>query len=364
MSEAQKYQGALYKEPKKGNKPPQQPPPQQQPSLQPQVHPSRQAYVESASDSSSKDNSQAMTQARNNIPPPAPSPPAATIAEAEALNVHEYLDKSQGADPTTSSKKDKKRKSQIDDGAYSYGDGPIPTTTTPTIVTARPSAALVSDKKRKRSEAPTTDERHKLLHSGLTGGLQRMLSAPEDDTTSDAQSTPLAETKRGKRQKNDIEDLSRKEEEIDSELRRLQKLKRSTEGRGIMDRKDDDTDRQRMADIEAEIERLERSKSKRKERRRIEKGEDKKMLGYHSPSNATSIKSGRSRGGGPAEGFLKLVADDRKSSAGSSRGQSVWGALKMWKDDVEEGGEEKRLWKALRMRVNERGEIVLFAKED
>lgn len=304
-----------------------------------------------------------MTQARNNVPPPAPSPPAATIAEAEALNVHEYLDKSKAAEPITSSKKDKKRKAQIDDVSYSYGNGPIPTTTTPTIVTARPSTAVVSDKKRKRSEAPTTDERHKLLHSGLTGGLQRMLSAPEDDTTSDAQSTPLAETKRGKRQKNDIEDLSRKEEEIDSELRRLQKLKRKGEGRGSVAKRDDDTDQRRMAEIEAEIERLERSKSKKEEQRRIEKGEDKKMLGY-SPSNATSLKSARSRGGGPAEGFLRLVADDRKSSAGSSKGQSVWGALKMWKDDAEDGGEEKRLWKGLRMRVNERGEIVLYAKED
>jgi len=191
-----------------------------------------------------------------------------------------------------------------------------------------------------------------------------MLSAPEDDTTSDAQSTPLAETKRGKRQKNDIEDLSRKEEEIDSELRRLQKLKRKGDGRGSVDRRDDDIDQRRMGEIEAEIERLERSKRKREERRRIEKGEDKKILGYHSPTNATSVKSGRSRGGGPAEGFLKLVADDRKSSAGSSKGQSVWGALKMWKDDVEEEGEEKKLWKGLRMRVNERGEVVLFAKED
>lgn len=177
-----------------------------------------------------------------------------------------------------------------------------------------------------------------------------MLSAPEeeedndnDTTTSDshpAQSTPLAEkTKRGKRQKNDDEDSSSRR-------------------------------RQREEEIEAEIRRLERKKEKAAARRRLEVGgEDRKMVGYHSPTGtAATGRTGRGRAKGPAEGFLKLVTDERKSGASSSKGQSVWGALKMWRDDdgAEDvgAGEEKKLWKGLRMRMNERGEVVLFAKEE
>jgi len=77
-------------------------------------------------------------------------------------------------------------------------------------------------------------------------------------------------------------------------------------------------------------------------------------------------KAASTAGSGSAESFMNLVKGDRHSSAGSRKGQSVWGALKMWKEDGTGDGDEvdKKLWKGLRMRVNERGEVVLFAKED
>lgn len=357
ISEAQKYQGALYKEPKKNT-----------PKTQSQ-RPPHHAYVEDAEPTppNTRPNSQA---ASHPVPPQAPSPPA-SAAEAEALNVYDYLSKSK--EGVSASNMAKKR----DTGFHRQDDPDTPmhdaSTSRPTIVDARPSALTskdtpapaTSDKKRKRTQPTSTVDsprisdaapsRH-LLHTGLTGGLDRLLSAPTTSTSDSdaAAATPLAKKEREREKKRHKERHHHDEDED----RGREKEK---------DRKKDKASHAREAEIEDEIARLERKKARRAQRA-LEAGPERKKLEY--PGAGTSAKNDRAStiggGEGPANDFLRLVAQGKGSSAGSSKGQSVWGALKMWRDGGEGEGEdgEKRLWKGLRMRVNERGEVVLFAREE
>jgi len=189
-----------------------------------------------------------------------------------------------------------------------------------------------------------------------------MLSAPDLESPRSEDTTPLAATKRARRERegdSEVGGKRRKEGHADSGSTALQRTTSDA--------------RKREAEIDAELAKLERKKARqaRRESKAIEASKERRQIEYHngvSGPGSVGGKSASTAGSGSAESFMTLVKGDRHSSAGSRKGQSVWGALKMWKEDglgKTEGEEgDKRLWKGLRMRVNERGEVVLFAKED
>jgi len=194
-----------------------------------------------------------------------------------------------------------------------------------------------SEKKRKRAQAeellivPPQTVAHAAaqlgLHSGLTGGLNRMLSNEEPRGY---EASPLSPKKRNKHSK---------------------------EEKALKKRTDDDEDRHHKKHRHHDAET--RSRSGR-EIKVIEGGAELKSIEYPLAKRRSDESN--------SEFFLGLINRDHLSS----KGQSIWGALKMFRDglpgdvsnkDVKEH-EEKKLFRGLRMRVNDAGEIVLFSRPD
>lgn len=288
-----------------------------------------------------------------------------------------------GTGPVPSSTKKKRRSSSSSSSDTSMRDAHTPKIAR--IVDARPTAVkTTSDKKRKRqhllddasasTSAAEEPSRNRLLHSGLTGGLDRMLSVESAERDAETEeTTPLAATKRGKKERE--RERERDRDERESSKRHKDKHDRGREDESAMQLHAEGAAglRRREEDVAAEIARLERKKA----RKALEAGPERKQIEYAKSSRSDS-RALVANAASPADAFMKMVKVDEGSSAGTSKGQSVWGALKMWRDytDGGKGGsgkelvlaggekEEKKLWKGLRMRLNDRGEVVLFAKDD
>jgi cell growth-regulating nucleolar protein len=250
MSEAQKYQGALYKEKPTKNQRRNQNQNQNQNQKNNANGKHRAPYVEDGPDSDSS---------KGNAPPPAPSPPptstekpsVTTAGESKSVNVFDYLvtadtpnaskvslggpkeqmkmvDHAPSVfEPTNASahvetdNDDEKKDYDVayEENGFSYGAGPILPTVYPgkapnvsmEFMTPAPkkkkdrtrgendkASATTSDKKRKRrtddhdmdidspmAEAPSSVVNNPgtpmLKHSGLTGGLNRMMRSPSTE---------------------------------------------------------------------------------------------------------------------------------------------------------------------------------------
>ncbi|KAI4266194.1 MAG: hypothetical protein LQ337_008868 [Flavoplaca oasis] len=432
VSEAQKYQGALYKE---------KPPKQLKKSVKINATTTslvpRKAYVEDALDG---DTENAITIV--NAPPEAPTPPPAVSAKnTQPVNVFDFLVNEDtpnasivsiggshaqmemkphapplfDANPPSSSDSgtDHEYDSAYERHGYTYGTDPVPATSTlkrieyQTPASKSYSQASASrdsniyeldgaerkstDKKRKRTPVEELDltaarpsSRHAsadammvdaptplLTHSGLTGGLNRLLStksvgnsklppSPEYSTSNSQQQNPSPPSP-----------VTRKKRvvTIDGE-----KVRKTESGALVRVRKG--TGSRRASD--------ESNRPRKHHRLLTENGEDRyrregsatssrpskrtsvKTIEYHPSSSNTANGQGshqnqmvvyRTR----AELFLSFVNKGPESETGCS----VNKALKRYHRERGDHGlgkqeEEKALWKSLRVRRNERGEIVIL----
>ncbi|KAJ5358830.1 uncharacterized protein N7496_011243 [Penicillium cataractarum] len=496
MSEAQKYQGALYKEkPTKAQKKGQNGQNNQNGKGKGNANANKQPRVEDGSDG---DNFKAEV-----APPPAPTPPPAGAGKAtsEALtnggkpvNVFDYLvtEETPNASRVTLAPKDtpKEQMSMVanaksvfepstalakldtktdDEGHYdvayeengfSYGADPIPPSMYPNdvpnvsteFVTPAPkkskkerrkeekrASASASEKKRKRGQenpsSPPADMDTDMLdapssvinnagtpilaHSGLTGGLNRMMRSPSPDDSPDLHrssyhdaSSPIKRTRRnGKESKEStsngdaglgISIKSRAERLVTSMFgggsvvstssagndnsRALVRTRRgsSSSAEGALEIRKKKSHRSRHAS-DPHMERKTKRKSSNptegdRPSRRQKQSDERRRSDSHSPHRERQVTIYRASKPPArtddvlqremAAHFLSLVG-----SRDSERGCSVHKALKRFHRDFEDEGDvdrergrsrerrvedEKDLWRALRLRRNERGEIVVY----
>ena len=385
MSEEQKYQGALYKE-KNNNKNKKQKTGENTntSTAGPSQTMAQPAYVEDYEEwreyevhsDDGEDDGQSP-----DLPPEAPTPPSANNADVN-VNVFDFL--VANATPTASKinlaradgavqlsqdtqlvRFDYEANGGVDalievakdeDALVQYGTGPVPTSfETPAPKAARKKVKdgdkdVKKDKKRKRLHIETDQimtDAPPVLHTGLTGGLNRMMSRPApgafppspDYSGGDVADTPASPLKKSKHSKQ-----SRSTGGIGNSLMAMiapptkvkSKKKKSS------------------------------SSSPKKHRSRLEAPKDQKLIEFRPSSKDAKDANGSSQMiiyKPRAEHFLSFV----NKGPESERGCSVNKVLKRYHRErnatSQSAGklvEEKELFRALRVRKNERGEIVLF----
>ena len=369
MTEDQKYQGALYKEKPKKNQNQNTTHNQTQPASKdkPAKMLAHQSYVEDAREDTNSvpwGNYEGQTEDEKSPVEPLPEAPTPPAAAETHVNVFDYL-VATGQTPNASSTnlpKDATSGTEryslnaqdylINDDIepmYQYGSGPIPTDSfvTPGAKNRKSKDGEKKDKKRKRLHVdPPGDQvmtdAPPVLHSGLTGGLKSMMRpvfppSPEysgGDAGDASPASPLKKTKHSKHSKsghgvsNSIFDM------ITGGSKKSKKSK----------------------------------KDKRARRRREREEKETKMIEYRpsSKDGKTDEQEGQIILFKPrAELFLGFVKPE------SDRGCSVNKALKRYHRQRKASGassskgrDEKELWRSLRLRRNDRGEIVLFSLDD
>lgn len=369
MTEDQKYQGALYKNKKAKTGP------NNTPSAPKDM--AHAAYAEEVVDHEGW-----------GAPPHAPSPPPAN----GEINVFDYqvnatpsastvaLPQVVGlpAESTELVRYEHKPDADMmadDEAPVQYGAGPVPAgsnayeTPAPKKERKKADKGAKKDKKRKRLHVDTddlempdadadADANAPVLHSGLTGGLNRMMSSkpnafpPSPDYSgsggevAEHLATPLKKSKHSKHHKS-----KRTESGILNGITSLLTGGSTKSETKSKKRKHDST-----------------SPTTTKKRhshhgKRLEGGKEVKMLefknedGGKDESGAVVVFKPR------ADLFLSLV----NKGSGSERGCSVHRALKRFHRERSDTGhslakplEEKELFRSLRMRRNDHGEIVLF----
>ncbi|MCJ1319443.1 hypothetical protein MMC15_004779 [Xylographa vitiligo] len=424
ISEAQKYQGALYKEkPAKAKK---FVTISESTSLVP-----RKAYVEDAPDAD-YDHTVALTDA----PPPAPSPPAA--APAQPVNVfdflvadetpnasrvslggsHEQMRMVDHAPPVFEASRqsahelDASHEQHLDyengytSNGYSYGAAPVPTVQTPapkqhhrhtssrdSLYELGPASHQKStDKKRKRQvedldltqarlSSQELDEVMQdadpsaplpVLHSGLTGGLHRLLSkhkfppSPDYSGGDAPEPSPLSPDKRAK----PLADKARAPAPPTTTTSTTSRGRPPAHALALVRAR-----KPRRPSDESRPRKHHRSHHPHPEHRGSERAPSErpkralKALEYpghahaddkaHQQQQQQQLVVYRTR----AELFLSFVTKGPESESGCS----VNKALKRYHRERGEAGlglgraeEEKELWRAVRLRRNERGEVVVM----
>ncbi|KAK7737460.1 hypothetical protein SLS53_006533 [Cytospora paraplurivora] len=374
MTEDQKYQGALYK-----NKKAKTAANIKSSGKQDMAHA---AYVEDAADYDGWGGASAA-------PPHAPSPPPAN----GGVNVFDYQVNAtpsastialpqttappppQEADSTELVRYEQKRDNHLDvdadmmaddEALVQYGSGPIPAapnayeTPAPKKDRKRADKDVKKDKKRKRLHVDTNDldmPDAPVLHSGLTGGITRMMSSrpnafpPSPDYSgsggevAENPATPLKKSKHSKHHKS-----SRPESGILNGITSMLtsgNAKSTTKPKKRKHASTSPTTKKRHSHHRKVLEGA-------KEVKMLEfKGEDEEK----DESGAVVVFKPR------ADLFLSLI----NKGPDSERGCSVHRALRRFHRERSDTGhalpksmEEKELFRSLRMRRNERGEIVLF----
>lgn len=377
ISEAQKYQGALYKPEKEKKK--------QNNSKAVVAH---KAYVEDADDEYHHNSHIEIVDP----PPCAPSPPSAApgfTMSQDPVNVFDFLLDSETPNgsrlelpapepmnliedtPVENTDRDLVRVRFSDHAAESltdlieYGSGPIPTEAYQTPAPNErkkekkerdQSREEKKDKKRKRLHVETHDlsargidevmtDAPPVLHSGLTGGLGRLLSRPSvfppspDYSGGDPDASPgspLKKTKHSKRGRSRVDTISTN----------IMSLIRS-----------DNSSREHSEDRPRRKHRRHREHSERPSRKLIEYKPMNGEVVDEDPQNQMVVFQPR------AELLLSFI----NKGPDSERGVSMNKALKRYHRErnatgigLSKGEEEKELWRSLRMKRNDRGEIVLF----
>ncbi|EMC91281.1 hypothetical protein BAUCODRAFT_39444 [Baudoinia panamericana UAMH 10762] len=425
ISEAQKYQGSLYREKdnKKGNRRSINGASGERKS---QAMIPRNAYVE---DMVEGDETNAI--AVIDVPPKAPTPPPAAYSLPEGVNVFDFLveDKtddnqrqlqsSRGVGRTPHPTNGNSQKANGDGSlylqhGYSYGNAPVEPSferydswqdmtqsqngqammpPPPPYVTPGPRHARTDSKEKVKSETSTDKKRKRqyieeldlsaskrptsrgdatmtdapatvvveprVLHSGLTGGLSRLVTDPEFyEDRIDAGPTPISPLKRSRHEK-DLKDARRKSAYTSYSVAKSTSSKHS----------ESKHHRSRSADRDSKSERSRHHKHHRDEsssadgsRRHGSRKETRAIEyldrpGSVQPSATNQLISYKSR----AELFLSFVTKGPDSEHGCSMNK----ALKRYHRERDVRGEvkeedDKELWKSLRLRRNDRGEVVVF----
>ncbi|KAK6843606.1 hypothetical protein PG990_004514 [Apiospora arundinis] len=386
MSEEQKYQGALYRPKKQKYNQPDNPTPAYEEDYQP-AKMQKQAYVEDVTEGYEayrNYDSDEDTRSAADLPE-APTPPPAV----DGVNVFDFL-----VEPTPNASRielPSKVESQqlvkfksdaeeyIDPSGYMvdeedmvhYGGGPIPTQVqyeTPAPKSERRKSRdgeLKKDKKRKRLHIETnsplaiengpadevmTDAPE--LHTGLTGGLNRMMRpvfppSPDYSGGDGGENSPSSPIKKSK-----SKSKPSRTETLGNNLKAL--VSGTTKSTKVSKKRKHSTER----------------KEKKKKHHHHHSDADKapKLIEYRpatadgkEPDGQLIVYKPRS------ELFLSMCT----KGPDSERGYSINKALKRFHRERSSSGtslgrssEEKELWRSLRMRRNDQGEIVLFSIDD
>ncbi|KAH8201583.1 hypothetical protein TruAng_004275 [Truncatella angustata] len=383
MTEEQKYQGALYKPKKQKSSHPE---PVAAPGPVPKM--AQRAYVEDVTEEyeayrdyevhDSDDNRSAA-----DFPPEAPTPPPAVD---NSVNVFDFL---VAATPTASNlnlpasaeetqlvRYEKEETSYVDPEGYmvddedmvQYGAGPIPSQyQTPAPKTSKKTKdGDKKDRKRKRlhietnsplaidngpGDAEMTDAPPPELHSGLTGGLKGLMRqsqfppSPDYSGGDGGEKSPSSPIKKSKHHKSSKPSRT---ESFGSNLKALMSGTSKTTTKVSKKRKHSS------------------ERKEKKKRHHKSDGEKAPKLIEYRPQTA----DGKETDGAlvvykpRSELFLGMCTKGPESE----RGYSMNKALKRFhreRDHAESSlgkvMEEKELWRSLRMRRNDRGEIVLFS---
>ncbi|GAW16032.1 hypothetical protein ANO14919_054540 [Xylariales sp. No.14919] len=394
MTEDQKYQGALYKP--KRQKPNQTEAPFNQDTM------AHRAYVEDAAEEYEEYNYQDYEVRESaegeggysyTAMPAAPMPPPA-VADDVNVNVFDYMLE---ATPTASKVNFQPQETPtgygggrqlirfendasnfVDESGYMVDDGAMgqygtayetPAPKSHRKKTKDAERELKKDKKRKRLHIetspdalePRTDEvmtdAPPVLHSGLTGGLNRMMRPSQFPPSPDYSGGDVAETSPAT--------LVRKKKSSKSSR------PRERESTGSIG-----------SSLKALVSGTSKSKVSKKRKHSSERKEKKRRTHSHSSSRKNPklieyrAKSGDEQGDESGALIVYRPRSDLFLSfctkgPESDRGCSVNKALKRYhrersksETSLSKGMEEKELWRSLRMRRNERGEIVLFSLEE
>lgn len=392
ISEAQKYQGALYRpgKEKKGKQD------NSNALVQQYQHSPQQPYVEDAEEEYHHNSHIDIVEPPM---PEAPSPPSAapgfTLSSSPAqVNVFDFLVGASQVElaapepmhliedaPTESENRDRGLvRVRFGDAAHSvsdlieYGSGPVPTSA---YQTPAPKAERErkkekkdrehtkdekKDKKRKRLHVETRDlspredetmtDAPPVLHSGLTGGLNRLLSRPSvfppspdysgDNIGDNSPGSPLKKTKHSK--------SSTKRGRVDTISNNLMSLISTKRV----------SSREHSADHPKRKHRKHREGSERPSRKMIEYKPTKGDASEEDAGNQMVVYQ-------PQQSRAELLLGFINKGPDSDRGVSMNKALKRYHREraamgsgLGKADEEKELWKSLRMKKNDRGEIVLF----
>ncbi|KAM3077708.1 hypothetical protein ACMFMG_007032 [Clarireedia jacksonii] len=418
ISEAQKYQGALYRGEGKGKKGKQNNSSQNQQNNATNSQPTvpHKAYVEDVPE-----------EYDQNAMPEAPSPPsAAPVFESqpqasEAVNVFdflvpetpnasrvelpapdEFMDDSEperqleqenenqhepmnlGDDTDPSGAEDQPSKdlvrvrfednNQTLTNLVEYGNAPIPSgegafhTPVPKAIEWKPQkehkkdkkdhTEKKKDKKRKRLHVNTHDlssregdqvmtDAPPVLHSGLTGGLNKLLSRPSIFPPSPDYSADGAE------------------HSIESPLKKTKHAKRSSHSRHRESRGSNFMSL--ISTKQASREHSEDRPKKRKHHTQRSSERPTKMLEYKPTANGTHDPSPRENQMVVYKPRAEFLMSFVNKGPNSEKGVSMNKVLKRYHRERTTVGlvlgkedEEKELWRSLRMKKNDRGEIVLF----
>ncbi|KAK7532260.1 uncharacterized protein J3D65DRAFT_558993 [Phyllosticta citribraziliensis] len=407
MSEAQKYQGKLYKEKKKG------PQPRQNNANNSQALVPTKAPIEEV-------------PAVLDVPPAAPSPPPAVnvfdflvtddtptapristgptadetrmIEDGQGLTTTNTTTTTQNTPGPSGSEQDRR----YEEDGYLYSHAPVrpgldrfdswdleppprygaPYTPAnkwdhhrrePQEQTTAKSSK--SDKKRKRqhledahAEDTTMVDAPPMLHTGLTGGLNKMLSAPGDgaafpspdssgdaaDDSNDAPSPSASSPIKRKKHSSNASSTKEGRKDKDKDAKKSKKSKHH-------DAAADTTTQRRGREIVRVRRRRASSSSPEHAARKATKA-----IEYHPQDDAAGAvvkydKNGASTGNARADLFFGLVTKGPDSERGVSLNKALKRYFKEKEGASSRAEEEKELWKALRLRKNDRGEIVLFA---
>ena len=393
MTEDQKYQGALYKEktPKKQKKNPPQTTEKNTPQATEKSDDNKkmraqQAFVEDVGedrDYSSWDEQDATTDDEKSpldLLPEAPTPPSA--ANDDQVNVFDFLvatgqtpnasninlakkkDKAEPSESTSLVRYERKDEyeSEIDVLAYmedddelvvQYGSGPVPTGSykTPASKSERRKTKdgdLTKDKKRKRLhvEVPGDQEMTDappVLHSGLTGGLKGLMRpvlppSPDYSGGDGAEPLPTSPSKKSKHSKHS------KHAQTSNSIFGMIAAGSKTKAK--------------------------KRKTSKKSSHRHRDDKTPKLIEYRPQSRdnkAADDAEGQMIIFKPrADVFLSFVTKGPESERGCSMNKALKRFHRERQDsgsNMGKGKEEKELWRSLRLRRNDRGEIVLFSEE-
>lgn len=377
MTEEQKYQGALYKNKKAKTAS------NSTPSNKGKM--AYNAFVEDAGDFEDYEDVGGVMQTplpRAPSPPQAvnvfdfqvnPTPNQSTIALPQAIGPTE-------AEPTESNQlvrfeepdeyEDIDADMLADDELVTYGQGPIPVGSNLYHTPApRPRERRKSDKdskkdkKRKRLHVSTRDLEMTdapVLHSGLTGGLNRMTTGPQTYPPSpdysgsggefgETPASPLKKSKHSKHHKSSREESGGIMSSIAS----------------MMGTKSASKPKKRKASSTSSTTKKRQSSHRTHSSKRLEGAKEPKLLGYKDESK--DDKNGHGTMVLHYDRPVDLFFGMANKYLEKDRGCSVKRALKQFHrerssaDDARPKPlEEKELFKSLRMRRNDRGEIVLF----
>ncbi|KAG9247929.1 hypothetical protein BJ878DRAFT_453426 [Calycina marina] len=378
ISEAQKYQGALYRPEK-----------QKKQNNQKAVVPHK-AYVEDVVEEDHHNSHITIVEP----PPEAPSPPSAAPGfkmNQAPINVFDFLDNSEtpnasmlelpAPEPMNLNEDALKENSDRElvrvrfseknesiSDLVEYGNGPVPAVQTPAPKQDRQrkkerddKREEKKDKKRKRLHVETQDlslrpddemtDAPPILHSGLTGGLGRLLSRPSvfppspDYSGGDHEASPgspLKKTKHSKRGRSRVDTISNN---IMSMI---------TTGNSSRDHSHDSQDRPR--------------RKHRRHREHSSEHTSRRMIEY-KPMGGEVVSEDSQNQMVVFQPRAEMLLGYINKGPESERGLSMNKALKRYHRErniasigLTRAEEEKELWRTLRMKRNERGEIVLFCE--